>query len=86
MPQRQERFYPQFEAAYEEYCQERCGFGRPVISTVVQQFLECGDLQQGFARVRCPECGHELFATFSSRGVVSVRVAIRNGPCRRRCG
>ena len=31
----------------------------------VQEFLKCGDLREGFARVRCPECGHDLFVAFS---------------------
>jgi len=38
---------------YEERYQDPCGFWRPVIGTVVRKFLECGDLKQGFARVRC---------------------------------
>jgi len=45
-----ERFYPEFEAVYEERYQERYGFWRPIIGTVVRKFLECGDLKQGFAR------------------------------------
>ena len=63
-----ERFYPQFKAVYEERYQERYGFWRPAVSTAVEKFLECGDLQQGFARVRCPDCGHEFFVAFSCRG------------------
>ena len=63
-----ERFYPQFEAVYAERYQERYGFWRPAIDTAVEKFLECGDLQQGFARVRCPGCAHEFFVAFSCRG------------------
>ncbi|MDA1277690.1 MAG: transposase zinc-binding domain-containing protein, partial [Verrucomicrobia bacterium] len=63
-----ERFYPRFEAVYEERYQERYGFWRPAIGTAVEEFLECGDLKQGFARVRCPDCGHELFAALSCHG------------------
>ena len=62
------RFYPQFEAVYEERYQQRYGFWRPAIATAVEKFLACGDLQQGFARVRCPECAHEFFVAFSCRG------------------
>lgn len=62
-----ECFYPEFEAVYEERYQERYGFWRPIIGTVVRKFLECGDLKQGFARVRCPECHEELFVPFSCR-------------------
>ncbi|MDH7502783.1 MAG: transposase zinc-binding domain-containing protein, partial [Verrucomicrobiota bacterium] len=63
-----ERFYPKFEAVYEERYQERYGFWRPIIGTVVRKFLECGDLKHGFARVRCPKCGEEFFVPFSCRG------------------
>lgn len=62
-----ERFYPQFEAVYEERYQERYGFWRPIIGTVVRKFLECGDLKHGFARVRCPKCREEFFVPFSCR-------------------
>jgi len=62
-----QRFYPQFEAVYPERYQERYGFWRPIIGTVVRKFLECGDLQQGFARVRCSECREEFFVPYSCR-------------------
>jgi len=35
---------------------------------VVQGFLRCGDLTDGFARVRCPDCHHEYLLAFSCRG------------------
>jgi hypothetical protein len=54
------RFYPQLEAVYEERFQERYGFWRPILGTVVRKFLECGDLKQGFVRVRCPQCREEF--------------------------
>jgi hypothetical protein len=63
-----ERFFPQFEAVYQERYQERYGFWRPIIATAVARFLECGDLKQGFARVRCPKCRHEILVAFSCRG------------------
>ena len=63
-----ERFYPEFRRVYAERYQERYGFWRPIIDTVVEKFLECGDLTHGFARVRCPKCRHELFVAFSCRG------------------
>jgi hypothetical protein len=59
------RFYPRFEAVYPERYQERYGFWRPIIGTVVGKFLECGDLKQGFARVRCPKCREEFFFTLT---------------------
>ncbi|MFW5775286.1 MAG: transposase zinc-binding domain-containing protein [Chitinivibrionales bacterium] len=29
--------------------------------------MKCGDLKQGFARVRCPYCKEEFFVAFSCR-------------------
>jgi len=62
-----ERFFPQFEAVYEERYQERYGFWRPIIGMTVRKFLECGDLRHGFARVRCPRCREEFFVAYSCR-------------------
>ncbi|MFQ5720844.1 MAG: transposase, partial [Acidobacteriota bacterium] len=45
----------------------RYGFWRPVIAEAVEKFLTCGDLHEGFARIRCPNCHHEMFVAFSCR-------------------
>ncbi|MGA1825748.1 MAG: transposase zinc-binding domain-containing protein [bacterium] len=34
------------------------GYWRPVIKEVVEEYLRCGDLKEGFARVRCPDCSY----------------------------
>lgn len=39
--------------------QSRLGPLRPVIPQVVHKFLDCGNLDRGFARVRCDHCRHE---------------------------
>ena len=36
--------------------QSRYGFLRLIIPEVVRKFLDCGDLERGFARVRCDHC------------------------------
>lgn len=41
---------------------------RQVVSDVVTDFLDCGDLRQGFARIRCLDCHHEQLLAFSCRG------------------
>ena len=41
---------------------------RPVIRETVYKYLNCGDLKQGFARLRCPDCGHEYVLAFSLKG------------------
>ena len=42
--------------------------GTPLPSYVQRElraFLSCGDLAQGFARIRCPTCMADLFVAFS---------------------
>ena len=34
------------------------GYLRSIVPEVVQGYLKCGDLAEGFARVRCPNCHH----------------------------
>jgi len=57
-----------FLADYEERYQPRYGFLRPIIPEVVNKFLDCGDLEHGFARVRCDHCQHEYLLAFSCKG------------------
>jgi hypothetical protein len=64
-----ERFFPQFEEIYPDRYEKRYGYWRPIVGRVARKFLRCGDLQFGFARVRCSDsqCGHEMFVPFSCR-------------------
>ncbi len=62
-----EKHFDEFEQVYPERFQARYGFWRPVISTVVLDYLKCGDPREGFARVRCPDCRHEFFVAFSCK-------------------
>ena len=63
-----DRHYEDFERNYPERFEKRYGFFRPVISQVVRAYLRCGDLKEGFARIRCPNCGHEFLLSFSCKG------------------
>ena len=47
---------------------EKYGFFRPVIGGAVRQYLTCGDLKNGFARVRCCDCRDEYLLAFSCIG------------------
>ena len=60
-------YFRQFELVYDERYQKRYGFWRPVVTTTIEKFLACGDLREGFARVRCPSCRHEFCVAFSCR-------------------
>ena len=42
------------------------GRGLPrYVRQAFQNFLDCGVLRNGFARVRCPDCGHDDVVAFS---------------------
>ncbi len=60
-----ERYFPEFERTYDQRYAKRYGPWRPIIGEVARRFLRCGDLHFGFARVRCPDCRHEMFVPFS---------------------
>ncbi len=45
----------------------------PVIARTVEKFLACGDLKEGFARVRCPSCAYEFFVASVTPGRRSAR-------------
>ena len=59
--------FEEFLQVYSERYQPRYGVLRDVIPEVVGKFLECGDLEKGFARLRCPECRHEFLVAFSCK-------------------
>jgi hypothetical protein len=46
------RHYEEFEQAYPDKYQPRYGILRPIIPEVVHKFLNCGNLERGFARIR----------------------------------
>lgn len=59
--------FDSFQQVYDERFQEKYGYWRPIVEQSVAAFLKCGDLQEGFARVRCPDCKHEMFVAFSCK-------------------
>src|SRR5271157_883986 len=61
------RHYDEFEAVYPEAYQPRYGVLRPIIPEVVHKFLDCGNLERGFARIRCDHCEHEYLLAFSCK-------------------
>ena len=59
--------FERFEQAYEERFERQYGFFRPYVKHVIYRYLDCGILRNGFARVRCEECGHEHLLAFSCK-------------------
>ena len=62
------RHYDTFQAVYEKRYQSRHGYLRPIIPEVVNKFLDCGDLERGFARIRCDHCQKDHLLAFSCKG------------------
>jgi len=59
--------FDSFQQVYDERYQAKYGYWRPIIEQSVTAYLKCGDLQEGFARVRCSDCKHEMFVAFSCK-------------------
>ena len=53
------RHFDEFLDKYPEDHAPQLGSFRPIISDVVAKFLDCGNLECGFARIRCDHCGEE---------------------------
>jgi hypothetical protein len=56
-----------FEQVYEGRFERQYGYFRPYVRSVIYRFLDCGILHNGFARIRCGECGHEYLLAFSCK-------------------
>ena len=55
------------QTVYEDRFAREYGPWRPVVSQVAGQFLACGVLEHGFARIRCDDCAHEYLLAFSCK-------------------
>lgn len=62
-----EDHFEAFERGYEERFEKQYGFFRSYVRQVIYRYLDCGDLHNGFARVKCAECGHEHLLAFSCK-------------------
>jgi hypothetical protein len=62
-----ETHFDSYVRAYEEGFEPRSGPLRPVVVRSVEEFLSCGRLQGGFARIRCTKCRKEHLLAFSCR-------------------
>jgi hypothetical protein len=55
------------EQVYDDRFGTQYGFFRAYVRQVIHRFLDCGILHNGFARVKCEECGHEYLLAFSCK-------------------
>jgi len=56
-----------FFQQYEERFERTYGFFRPYLQKVMYRYLDCGNLRNGFARVKCKDCNHEYLLAFSCK-------------------
>jgi hypothetical protein len=56
-----------FSGSIDEHFSRQYGFWRPYVEQVIYRYLDCGDLHNGFARVKCKDCGHEYLLAFSCK-------------------
>ena len=59
--------YETFERVYDTKYKPKYGYFRPIISKVICQYLDCGILANGFARVKCRECKNEYLLAYSCK-------------------
>ena len=62
-----EDHFEAFEQVYDERFSRQYGFFRPYVKDVIYRYLDCGILPNGFARVKCTDCGHEYLLAFSCK-------------------
>ena len=62
-----EDHFETFEQVYEERFERQYGYFQPYVRKVIYRYLDCGILHNGFARVRCEDCGHEYLLAFSCK-------------------
>jgi len=63
-----ERHLEQLLRVWPERFARQHGPLRPVVERVLREFLRCGLLEHGFARLWCPECRRSVLVAFSCRG------------------
>ena len=62
-----EDYFETFVRIYNEHFSRQYGFWRPYVEQVIYRYLDCGNLRNGFARVKCKDCGHEYLLAFSCK-------------------
>jgi hypothetical protein len=62
-----EDYFETFVQIYDEHFSRQYGFWRPYVQQVIYRYLDCGDIHNGFARVKGKDCGHEYLLVFSCK-------------------
>ncbi len=62
-----EAHFDEVKGLWVERFERRCGFWRSFIDEQVLRYLDCGLFENGFARIRCPECAEGYLLAFSCK-------------------
>ena len=62
-----EDYFETFVQVYDEQFSHQYGFWRPYVEQVISRYLDCGDIHNGFAWVKCKDCGVEFLLAFSCK-------------------
>jgi hypothetical protein len=62
-----ETLYDEVKGLWEERFERRYGFWRGIVDEQVRRYLDCGLYENGFARIRCPDCHAEYLLAFSCK-------------------
>lgn len=63
-----EDHFESLENIWDDCYQKLYGYFRPHVMKVIYKYLDCGDIHNGFARVKCCDCKHEYLVAFSCKG------------------
>ncbi|MFH1080824.1 MAG: transposase zinc-binding domain-containing protein [Pseudomonadota bacterium] len=76
-----EDYFEIFVGIYDEHFSRQYGFWRPYVEQVIHRYLHCGNLHNGFARVKYKNCDHEYLLAFSCKHrcfQLAIRTSIPN--------
>jgi len=59
--------FDEVRGQWEERYEQRYGFWRRFVDEQVMRYLDCGLFENGFARIRCPDCAEEYLLAFSCK-------------------
>jgi hypothetical protein len=62
-----EDHFENLEGIWDEKYKDEYGYFRPYIMDVIYKYLDCGDFEFGFARIKCDDCNSEYLLPFSCK-------------------
>jgi hypothetical protein len=62
-----ETHFDEVRGQWEDRYERRFGYWRGFVDEQVLRYLDCGLFENGFARIRCPECSEEYLLAFSCK-------------------